>query len=259
MAKAKPSAAMIRLGHAIRRYRQAQDRTQQAVATAVGYTDGWLSLVETARLLPERAIIERLEQELAITAGALTDLYDVATDAAVPEWFRPWKEAEEDASVLHNVELLVIPGLLQTEAYASCLLADPTEVQARMQRQQVLRKDNAPKLRCVIDELALHREVGGPEVMREQLEALVNAVSPNVTVQVVPAKNNPFCDAAFVLATLSSGKVVAYVQAAPAGTVTDNPRVVADLEGIWESVRDQALSQQDSISLIKRVMEERWT
>jgi hypothetical protein len=96
-----------------------------------------------------------------------------------------------------------VPGLLQTEDYARGVLrsgaigqTSPDEIERhvalRLQRQQLLTRDDAPRLWVVMDETVLRRRVGGPEVMRAQLDRLLEATKlPNVTLQVVPFANGP--------------------------------------------------------------------
>ena len=106
---------------------------------------------------------------------------------------------EDQARSISNYESLFVPGLLQGEVYARAQLRGtlPTatedeiesRVAARMERQQVLTKDDAPTLWAIMDEAALHRAVGGHDVMRGQVTRLLEARSlPNVTIQVIPRR-----------------------------------------------------------------------
>jgi hypothetical protein len=104
---------------------------------------------------------------------------------------------EAEASSIRNFELAMVPGLLQTEDYARALISggpmelDATEVERRVEvrttRQQALDRDERPQLWVIVDEAAIRRTVGGPAVMRGQLEALVTAADQaRTTIQVVP-------------------------------------------------------------------------
>jgi len=115
-----------------------------------------------------------------------------------PDWFQRYLGLEATASVIRTYEVQFVPGLLQTEDYARAVVsighgtAAPAEierrVQLRMDRQALLERPDPPRLWAVIDEAALRRPVGGPGVMRDQLEALINVVMklPKVQVQVIP-------------------------------------------------------------------------
>ncbi|GAA3779428.1 hypothetical protein GCM10022225_79520 [Plantactinospora mayteni] len=128
------------------------------------------------------------------------------------------------ATVLRSFEHVVVPGLLQTAAYARVLfrsvgLFDEEEVErraaARLERQAVLTGERPPQLVAVLDEHVLRRPVDGPLVMREQLLRLVKVGTehPRVRLHVVPASVGayPGVAGAFVLATLPTGEDVAYL------------------------------------------------
>ncbi|MEO3925106.1 helix-turn-helix transcriptional regulator [Micromonosporaceae bacterium B7E4] len=110
-----------------------------------------------------------------------------------PVWYRPFNEHESRATLLRVYQPLLVPGLLQTEAYARAILAGfriqpeaiDAIVAARLGRQEILyRRPDPCQLVAVVDEGVLHRRVGDATVMRDQLKALVAACEhPNVRVQ----------------------------------------------------------------------------
>ena len=115
----------------------------------------------------------------------------------LPAWFRAYVDLESAASLIRTYEGQFIPGLLQTDDYMRAVVQsahlDHTaedvgrRVRLRMARQTVLTREQPPRLWAVIDEAALRRPVGGREVMRGQLERLLEASKlPNVTLQVLP-------------------------------------------------------------------------
>jgi len=116
-----------------------------------------------------------------------------------PDWFAGWVEAEKVARALWFWAPLLVPGMFQTEAYARAILAadpergeDPEElealVQGRLERQQVLLRPRSPVLTVIVDEAVLHRGIGGPKVMHDQLVHLAEASErPRIYVHVVPS------------------------------------------------------------------------
>jgi hypothetical protein len=116
----------------------------------------------------------------------------------LPGWFQSYLGLEASAALIRTYEVQFVPGLLQTRDYARAVVllghgrAKPEEierrVELRMQRQQILtRDDRPPKLWIVVDEAALRRPIGGVEVMRSQVEALLKASAlPHVRLQVIP-------------------------------------------------------------------------
>src|SRR5262249_9092796 len=105
---------------------------------------------------------------------------------------------------------------------------------------------------------ALYREKGGPQVMRTQLNHLAESVSERVTVQIVPADVSPRLSGSFVIGTVDGGEG-AYVETAVRGILTSSPEGIAGLTEVWETIRTYALSQRESLDLIRRTAEEKWT
>jgi hypothetical protein len=186
-------------------------------------------------------------------------VYEQLDSESLPGWMRDWIPEEGRANVLRWVELLLIPGLLQTEDYAHALLrGNESAVKARMERQEILTREDPPTLHFVIDEAALFYEVGDSTVMRAQLEHLITLVSPpRLTIQVVRSAKNPSPMGTFILASID-GPEVAYVETAIRGIVTSGRDDIASLLATWEAIRTFALPQQESIEFIKKTAEERW-
>lgn len=116
---------------------------------------------------------------------------------ALPRQFSVYLGFEGDAAFIHTYQTVLIPGLLQTADYARSIFeaAQPGEgseeigrrVEARLLRQVLLTGKDAPRLWAILDEAAIRRVVGGPQIMRAQLEHLLTmGKQSNVTIQVVP-------------------------------------------------------------------------
>ncbi|MER5974471.1 helix-turn-helix transcriptional regulator [Streptomyces sp. NPDC002055] len=120
----------------------------------------------------------------------------------LPEWFSAFVSLEGEANLIRAYEPHYIPGLLQTPAYARAVLragqphASDDEIDRlvalRIERQSLLTKADAPVLWVVMDETVLRRPIGGPGVMREQVDRLIDAMSmPNVRLQLMPFAAGP--------------------------------------------------------------------
>ncbi|MEV0263419.1 helix-turn-helix transcriptional regulator [Streptomyces sp. NPDC050617] len=120
----------------------------------------------------------------------------------LPDWFSAFVSLEGEANLIRAYEPHYVPGLLQTEGYARAVLragmphaaeADIDRgVAVRMERQSLLTRENAPLLWVVMDETVLRRRIAGPEVMREQIDRLIEATAmPNVRLQVIPFAAGP--------------------------------------------------------------------
>lgn len=185
----------------------------------------------------------------------------------LPEWFVPYVEFESFAAEADNFELDVVPGLLQTERYAyevhraSRYTTNPQDiarrVKARIARQERLTGERPLRFRAVVAESALHRRVGGAEVMREQIDQLVDRCrQPNVIVQVLPhdagahASPSPFVVLSFPSPEEES---VGFVDTPLGGHTIDDPDDVAALRYVFDELRSCALSSPDSLDLLRNV------
>jgi transcriptional regulator with XRE-family HTH domain len=257
MAKTR-NPTLVTFGRMVRRFRDAAGLTQKELAHRLGYTNGWVSNVETGQLRPRQDQVTALEEALDAPAGTLMVLYDQLDAESLPGWFREWVEEEQQASVIRTFQLALIPGLLQTEEYARALLpGDDAKVEQRMKRQHILRRDDPPTLYVVLDEAVLYQSRGGPEVMRAQLQHLLDSVGPRLSLQVVLSEANPRSTGAFSIAMVN-GDLVGYVETTIRGIVTNSREDVADLEAAWEDIRTHALSQRESLEFVRKVIEEKW-
>ncbi|MGW7075598.1 helix-turn-helix domain-containing protein [Streptomyces sp. NPDC054871] len=121
----------------------------------------------------------------------------------LPGWFSMYVSLEGAASLIRSYEPHFVPGLLQTEEYARGVMrsgaigqTNPDDIERyvalRMERQSLLTREDAPRVWIVMDETALRRPVGGPDVMREQIDKLLEAVElPHVTLQIAPFAAGP--------------------------------------------------------------------
>jgi hypothetical protein len=179
---------------------------------------------------------------------------------------------EDQSRSISNYESLFVPGLLQGEAYARAQLRGtlPTatedeiesRVAARMERQQVLTKDDAPTLWAIMDEAALHRAVGGRDVMREQVTRLLEACSlPNVTIQVIPfgAGAHPGMDGSFVILDFPDGDdpSIVYVESAAGGLFLEEDAEMRRYILMFEHLRAAASGLDATAALLKAIVSER--
>jgi hypothetical protein len=162
---------------------------------------------------------------------------------------------------LRNWYLGVVDGLLQTEDYARVIQgvtpgvtddAISARVAARMKRQAILTREDPPTAWFLLDEPALHRRVGSPEVMAAQLAQLsALARLPNITIQVVPAAAHAGLVGGFALT-----ESAAYVETAVAGQVFEDAEIIASLLTRFDTLRNEALKASESLALIERTGEE---
>lgn len=266
-----PAASVLAFfGAELRRLRGGTGMSQEQLAAQISYSAALVGMVENARRVPSRDFAVRCDTVLA-SGGMLARLWPLVSRDVMPAWFRPWVETEREATALWSFEPLVIPGLLQTPEYARALLSvRPAEtpegldehVAMRMQRQEVLAREFPPHLWCLIDEGVLHRCVGGPRVMREQLDHLVDMLArPKVAIQVVPFEAGAHAGllGAFAVASFEGSTDIVYLETAASGQITEQPAIVAEIKLTYEMLRTEALPRAGSRELIRRVAQERWT
>jgi transcriptional regulator with XRE-family HTH domain len=258
-------AVLQALGHRLREMRRVRSMTQASVAELLNCDHSAVSRIEsgTYPLTPQmQRAVERL---LSLAAP---DGYET--------WFVSYLEVEQTATVLRSWEPLVVPGLLQTEAYARQVFsaANPGRarediehrVAARMVRQQIWERaePSPPMMPVIIGEAAVRRQVGGPSVMREQLERLaaVAVTDPRISIQVLPfsAPGGAGLLAPFVVASFAPDprSDVAYLDNALDGSTTGKRDQVSRLNLLYDALAREALRPGDSAGLIARVVQE-WT
>ncbi len=248
------------LAHAIDTAGMQAKQFAEAMHAAPSTISQWIN----ARRTPHLDDVRRCDKVLG-TNGYLARYYERWVIREIPtEWADRWLKAEAHANLLHNFEISVIPGLLQTERYAEAIMQvarhstlDPKErTRRRMERQKVLTDENPPMCVFVIDEYALHRLVGSPEIMIEQLTHLCDLTTrSNIVVKIVPLGAEYYSALPFMIARLD-GVELANLDTTLRGQVMEENGDVTEVNKIWEDIREAALPSTASLELIKEVTKE---
>lgn len=254
------SPTLIAFGNQVRFYRERMGLSQDRLGERFPVSGSYIGQVEVGKT---RCTFEFAKQLDGIVGaqGCLKLLWrDLVEEAAYPVWF-DWPPIEREAVMVEAFELSVVHGLLQTPKYAGALLDDEAAVSARMSRQSILSREDppAPALSVLLDESVLTRDVGGPEVMREQLEHLVALQKKRLTIQVVPSEVHDGLSGSFILATMPDRSEVAYVETALRGMTMAGAADVTKLSEALVSLRSGAYSVRDSVEIIRKVVAEKWT
>ena len=257
------SSVLAFFGAELRRLRTTAGLSQEELGQRISYSGSLVGMVETARRAPARDFAERCDEVLA-TGGALARLWPLVSQEALPRWFRPFAELERTATSIRSWEPLVIPGLLQTEEYARALItawqpgdareAVQQQVTARVERQQLLEREDPPLLWTIISELALRNPVGGAGVLRDQLTRLLDreAEHPKIIVQVVPldAGAHPGLEGPLVLVARPGEPDVAYLEVQGRGHLVESNDEVAHYGLLYDLLRAVALPPDASREMI---------
>jgi transcriptional regulator with XRE-family HTH domain len=196
-----------RLRVELRRARTKANLTQKDVAQALDWSPSKVIRIESGQVAISTTDLKALLSEYGVDDGeVVAELVDLAKNSKKQPWAQykdvlsPEIQAyfgyESSASIVRHFEPLLVPGLLQTEQYTRVLLAEAFDfperkterlVEARLERQELLTRDDAPKAFFVLDEAVIRRPIGGAEVMQGQLQRLLTlAELPQVSVQIVP-------------------------------------------------------------------------
>ncbi|MGY0464977.1 helix-turn-helix domain-containing protein [Kitasatospora sp. cg17-2] len=263
------------IGQQIKLLREQAGLTQKQFAKEVGYTESLIGSVEQGKRTPQRELLEASERLLdgrGLLIAAADDIEKAKAKARVrhPEWFRNYATLEASALEHHDWSAYLAPGLLQTEEYARAvfrmrqplLTEEKVEIRvaARMARQEVLARWPRAVFSWVIDESVLNRRLGGPEVHRRQLERFLEiGETRGMTLQVMPMDRaeNAGMDGSFILITPKGRPQTGYME------VQRNGRLITDAEEVrllnvrYGTLRAQAHSPQESLSLIEKMLGER--
>jgi transcriptional regulator with XRE-family HTH domain len=264
-----PPAALVAFAEELRAHRAQAGMSRDDLAAKVSYSSSLIAMIETGRRSPSRKLAELLDVVFSMP-GTFARLEKRLRDVPFPASFRPFVPHEAAATALRWYEHALVPGLLQTEEYARAVLStrpntsdDQIEelVAARMQRQELLGREEPPLLWTLIDEAAFYREVGTSRIMNNQLRHLADlSHRPNVTIQVVPYSAGPHSGllGAFVIAELDDSPPIAYLETAAEGETVEDQSVLGRLALTFDNLRSKALPDVASRDLIVKVAEERW-
>ncbi|WP_188192329.1 helix-turn-helix domain-containing protein [Nonomuraea sp. SYSU D8015] len=204
-----PTALRILLGSQLRKLREAKNVTREEAGHLIRGSESKISRMELGRVgFKERDVADLLTLYGVVDQQARSAVLDLVATAnepgwwhrfndVLPTWFQAYVGLEEAAARIRTYEVQFVPGLVQTKEYARAVVTAGAagigaeeiarRVDLRLERQRILDKEDGPVFWAVIDEAALRRPIGGAEVMRAQLEHLIDLMrQPNITIQIMP-------------------------------------------------------------------------
>ncbi|MFE4060964.1 DUF5753 domain-containing protein [Streptomyces sp. NPDC059096] len=197
--------------------------------------------------------------------GRFVRLWPLALRWAFPPWFRRYVELEWTATSISMFHAQLVPGLVQTEAYARAVLRTGRPgnledlVTARMERQRILTREDPTKLWIILDEGVLRRAIGGKRVMSEQLEQLRTLTeTPRHVIQIIPRTiaAYPGSGSPFGLLSFDEGSEVVHVDGFPKGYVLADPDDVTTARDTYDLLKAIALPPDESASRIGSILKE---
>lgn len=258
-------------GAVLRAHREAAGLSRPQLAEALGCGPGWIEKLETAQKPPSEPTADDLDVYFQTPKRLFwvmwREIKREGKHLAAPAGFDRFTQLEAKAVAMHSYDAQVIPGLLQTPAYARAVMStgQPPDaldelVAARMERQRILAGEGAPRLWFVLDEAVLRRPVGGREVMRAQLGRLLDIArsNPRVEIRVFPFSSVTYAglDGSFKVLSLPGGTDVGYHEGPELSQVIEDQIIVAEYRVRYALVMGESLRTGESLTLIQKILEE---
>jgi transcriptional regulator with XRE-family HTH domain len=274
-----PHVNRRRLRIELRKAREATGQTQTDAARALEWSLSKIMRIEKGTVSVSVTDVRALLQQYAVTEPKLVaELENAARGSKGPSWWTEYSDIlspgfkgylgyESAAASIRTYHPVVVPGLLQTEDYAAAVLkprADDARarriIELRTARQErELEGDTPPPwLFFVVDEAALHRQVGGPLVQRNQLQHLVEmAGRSRISLQVLPftAGAHYATMTSFILLGFADDEDLLYLEQRGSMTVRDDFELIVRYQECFELLRETAYDTERSIDLISRIRE----
>lgn len=279
MADVSPTIRQRELGIRLRQFRVAKGLTVEDVAGELLCSPTKISRAETGARRPTLRDVRDLCRIYGVDSEESAELMELARQARVQGWWTKYSDLkitpfigmEQEAAVITCFGMYFVPALLQTEDYARAIIKgiapkiDPDvlnqRVEARMRRQGLLWQSKPPRYRALLDEAVLHRQVGGPAVMKAQLDKIISLTrEERALVQVIPyevgaygAIDSNFDYLEFDRSALPDLPDLVFVESLVSHLYMERPDDLARYREALEYLRDEALSPRDSAKRIEEI------
>jgi transcriptional regulator with XRE-family HTH domain len=269
VADSNPTIRQRELGLRLRKLRTGLEMTVEDVAEKLMCSTAKVSRMETGARRPMPRDVRDLCALYNVDESVAAELMKLTREAREQGWWTQYEDLnlypyiglEQDASSITAYSVLYLHGLVQTEDYARTIIKAiapkigpailQQRVEARLHRQELLQQANSPNYRLLLDEAALRRPVGGPDLMAAQVAKLLDlSAAGKVRVQLVPfaAGSYSVADISFTLLEFSEPLLspVVFVEGLVGSQYYERPADVARYRESIENIRDSALSPRDS-------------
>jgi Domain of unknown function (DUF5753)/Helix-turn-helix domain len=278
-----PTVRRMLVGAQLRRLRTEAGLSREQAGEAIRASEWKIHRLENGQVgFKDRDITDLLRRYRVTDPDEVTALVELAHQAnqpgwwqpygdLLPHWFRAYVDLESAATVIRTYEGQLVPGLLQTTDYMRAVIggaylgAAPEEVERRVTlrlgRQQLLQRPDGPRLWAVVDEAALRRPVGGPEVMRTQLERLIDATrQPKVILQILPlgAGAHPAMVGAFSILRFADQELpdVVYLEHLTNAVYLDRREDLDQYLHVMESISVRSQPPDKTAELLAKIVKE---
>ncbi|MGO4750182.1 helix-turn-helix domain-containing protein [Streptomyces sp. 2MCAF27] len=262
----RPRTPREKYGEELKLRRIAAGMTQEALSEIVVCSPTLISHWEAGRRLPRPDDAVRIDQALGTDGFFARWLEDL--EGPYEHFFATVAELEREATLIQQFALTLVPGMLQTPAYARAVFSAyrPNHTAEELDREVVIRTKRgqildgpSPVVWTVLDEAVLRRRVGGPQVMAEQLRKIADmAEAGRLRLHVLPysAGAHALQQGLLTLMSFDDSAPTAYVESFLTGNLIDDPSLVKASQTAYALALSDALSQQKSLALVRAAAEE---
>jgi transcriptional regulator with XRE-family HTH domain len=271
------------IGSTLRRMRTEKGITRDEAANAIRATAWKIHRLENGQVgFKDRDLVDLLRLYGITDQQEIDSLLERAREAnspgwwfhygdVVPPWLRTYMDLESAASLIRTYQGQLVPGLLQTADYARATIAGmllprtPEEVERRvtlkLARQQILTQPAGPRLWAVVDEAAVRRPIGGEQVIREQVERLIDAAGlPSVVLQILPVTvgAHPALAGAFSILRFADLELpdIVYVEHLVNAQYLDKRDDVNPYLHVMDSISVRAAPPSKTVEILHRILKE---
>ncbi|MFD4629062.1 Scr1 family TA system antitoxin-like transcriptional regulator [Streptomyces sp. NPDC058284] len=262
----EPTDGLKAFGAVLKSFRKRAGYTQESLAPEIGYSAHFIASVEQGRRFPPPRFVDQCEVALDAFGTLRLAANQLSRQRGLASWFRQWAQLEQEAVALSTYECRLIPGLLQTRAYARTLFVNQlpplgddqieAQLEARIERQQLLTERPNTAYSFILEEHLFLRRVGGHAVTMELIDHVLGlAERRNIEVQVMPVvrESHAGLHGPIRLLETPEHRWCAYSEGQRSGQFISNPHEVSVLQMRYARMRAQALTFEDSVSLLERM------
>ncbi|MFF8013598.1 Scr1 family TA system antitoxin-like transcriptional regulator [Streptomyces sp. NPDC007929] len=260
------SDSLRTFGAVVQGLREHAGLSREEFGELVRFSKHTVASVELGRRMPDAEFVQRAEEVFGRTGALRRAAGCLERQPGLAAWFRRWAALEQAAITLYTYECRMVPGLLQTEAYARALFAnqlpplDDGQIEerwaARAERQKLLKGRPNTAFSFILEEHLFLRGLGGAGVTLELVDHLREiAELRNVEVQIMPVAQGAHAGLAGPMQLLETpeNRWLAYNEGQRGGQFISDPKEISVLHRRYARMRSQALSLEDSSSLLQRM------
>ncbi|MEU3045332.1 helix-turn-helix transcriptional regulator [Streptomyces sp. NPDC006984] len=254
-------------GEWLKAQRESAGLTQQELADVAIMTRSHIAHIEAGRRIPSKEDARRLDR--ALSTGDVLQSFLPKQDVAVADYFEAALQLEQQATVIQEFALSLVPGVLQTEGYARAVLRPSVTPRSeeegdrllvtRLKRGEILSNPGTPLFCALLDEAVVRRQVGCPHVMAEQLTHIIDMVEcERIRVHVIPfgAGYHPLLQGMLSLMMFADQPPVVYGEGVLMGKLHDSPALVETLQRTYSLALGDAHPRKESLALLRTTAKE---